>query len=110
MTGEDWVQERLNSYAEMFDFYLDGGTPPPPPPTGSQDPLGDYLHEAVTEPFNFLHCQEDTTWREVFKNSLMSFFTSMLKAYLPLEKEYQDEKKFIVAEIFNGKSGNKNHK
>ena len=96
MTGEDWVQERLNSYAEMFDFYLDGGTPPPPP-TGSQDPLGNYLHEAVTEPFNFLHCQEDTTWREVFKSSLMSFFTSMLKVYLPLEKEHQDEKKFIVA-------------
>lgn len=96
MTGEDWIQERLNSYSEMFDFYLDRGTPPPPS-EGSQDPLGDYLHEAVTEPFNFLHCQEDTTWREVFKNSLMSFFTSMLKAYLPLEEEHREEQKLIVS-------------
>lgn len=87
MTDEELIQERLNKYSEMFDLYLDRGTPPPMQPESSQDPLQDYLQEAVSEPFNYFHCQEDTTWREVFKSSLLAFFTSMLKAYLPLEKE-----------------------
>lgn len=96
MTSDDLVQERLNMYSEMFDLYLDRGTPPPTQPEGLQDPLQDYLQEAVSEPFNYFHCQEDTTWREVFKSSLLAFFMSMLKAYLPLEKEQQEEKKFIA--------------
>lgn len=95
MTDEELIQERLNTYSEMFDLYLDRGTPHPTQPKSSQDPLQDYLQEAVYEPFNYFHCQEDTTWREVFKSSLLAFFTSMLKAYLPLEKEQQEEQRFI---------------
>ena len=95
MTDEELIQERLNMYSEMFDLYLDRGTPHPTQPESSQDPLQDYLQEAVSEPFNYFHCQEDTTWREVFKSSLLAFFTSMLKAYLPLEKEQQEEQRFI---------------
>jgi len=95
MTEEELIQERLNMYSEMFDLYIDRGTSPPTQPDGSQDPLQDYLQEAVSEPFNYFHCQEDTTWREVFKSSLLAFFASMLKVYIPLEKERQEEQRFM---------------
>lgn len=98
MTDAEIIQERLDKYSALFDLYLDQGTPPSPPPEeGTQDPLQDYLQEAVSEPFNYLHSQEDTTWREVFKNSLLGFFTAMLKAFLPLEREQQEEHKVILS-------------
>ena len=96
MTDAEIIQERLDKYSALFDLYLDRDTPPlPPSEERTQDPLQDYLREAVSEPFNYLHSQEDTTWREVFKNSLMGFFTAMLKAFLPLEREQQEEQKVI---------------
>ena len=96
MTDAEIIQERLDKYSALFDLDLDRGTPPlPPSEEGTQDPLQEYLQEAVSEPFNYLHSQEDTTWREVFKNSLMGFFSALLKAFLPLEREQQEEQKVI---------------
>lgn len=102
MIGNNWIQQQLNHYSECFDLYLERGDVPPPPPEGSSDPLQDYLQEALSEPFNYLHCQEDPIWRDIFKSSLMSFFSTMLSDYYTMEMEYQKEMNLIRG-FFNAK-------
>jgi uncharacterized protein with von Willebrand factor type A (vWA) domain len=107
MTDVAWIQEKLEKYSSLFDLYMEQENPPIPPPLeGSDDPLLDYLQEAVLEPFNWLHSKEDTTWREVFKSSLMGFFTAMLKDFFPLEHELQTEMALIQS-FFDATIGEK---
>jgi len=90
MINEQLLHERIDNYARIFDLVLDN-------PESAQafasdeDPLLQYLCEAINEPSNRLHCEEDPVWREVFRSSLMSFLESMLKIFMPLEQKYDDE-------------------
>lgn len=80
MTEEEYVQQRVDHYAALFDLYLDTGRMPPPQ---APDPLQEYIQEALSEPSNLLHCQHDPMWREVFRNAILDFATVMLRAFVP---------------------------
>lgn len=97
MNEQAFIKQRLNSYSELFDMYMDTGAVQPPKPNADPDPLRDYLIEAMSEPSNHFHCQEDEDWREVFKNSLFEFLSVMVNAFVPLEQLRQDERKFRLA-------------
>lgn len=93
MNEQSFIKQRLDSYSELFDMYMDTGAVQPPKPNADPDPLRDYLIEAISEPSNYFHCKEDEDWREVFKNSLFEFLSAMLNAFIPLEQHRQDERR-----------------
>ena len=97
MNEQSFIKQRLDSYSELFDMYMDTGVVQPPKPNADPDPLREYLIEAISEPSNHFHCQEDEDWREVFKNSLFEFLSVMVNAFVPLEQLRQDERKFRLA-------------
>ena len=97
MNEQSFIKQRLDSYSELFDMYMDTGVVQPPKPNADTDPLREYLIEAISEPSNHFHCQEDEDWREVFKNSLFEFLSVMVNAFVPLEQLRQDERKFRLA-------------
>ena len=97
MTDEEIIEQQLNHYSQLFDHYVDQPSPPSIPPEGTQDPLLDYLQEVLADPSNFLHAREDFTWRELFKSSLLNFFTAMLKSFLALEREQHKEMQILQA-------------
>lgn len=97
MNEQSFIKQRLDSYSELFDMYMDTGVVQSPKPNADPDPLREYLIEAISEPSNHFHCQEDEDWREVFKNSLFEFLSVMVNAFVPLEQLRQDERKFRLA-------------
>lgn len=97
MNEQSFIKQRLDSYSELFDMYMDTGVVQPPKPNTDPDPLREYLIEAISEPSNHFHCLEDEDWREVFKNSLFEFLSVMVNAFVPLEQLRQDERKFRLA-------------
>ena len=97
MNEQSFIKQRLDSYSELFDMYMDTGVVQPPKPNADPDPLREYLIEAISEPSNHFHCLEDEDWREVFKNSLFEFLSVMVNAFVPLEQLRQDERKFRLA-------------
>lgn len=98
MTTEEQIAQRLETYAQMFDMYIEQTGTPPPPKGELQpfpDPLAEYLRETTADPFNAQHCKDDEEWRESLKSSLMEFFRNMLALYIPLETAQQNELLFI---------------
>ena len=94
MSEDEVLKQRLDRYSELFDLYVDGD-PSALMVDTKDDPLGEYLQEVVLDSINHMHCQEDPIWREVFKTSLMTFFEVVLKNYMTLEKEHEQETMFI---------------
>ena len=94
MSEDEVLKQRLDRYSELFDLYVDGD-PSALMVDTKDDPLGEYLQEVALDSINHMHCQEDPIWREVFKTSLMTFFEVVLKNYMTLEKEHEQETMFI---------------
>ena len=98
MMDSDLILTQMNQYSDLFDLYIEQDRPPShPTPEGKLDPLLDYLQEEVADQYNFRLAKCDSIWRDVFKSSLLSFFETMLKSFLPLDKEQQKEFELIEA-------------
>ena len=64
------IDNQLDSYAEVFDFYMDRGQLPP---EYEGDVLGEYIKEVIEEPGNREICQNNSSWRDIFKNITFGF-------------------------------------
>lgn len=91
MTDYSNIDAKLEEYSEVFDIYLDGGEVPPP---DGQDPLRDYLYDVIDN--NPQLDVSDSTWTEVLKESLMSYFSQLLVAFAEIQAEMERELAFIA--------------
>ena len=88
------MEEQLQNYSEVFDFYMDRGHLP------SQyqgDILGEYMKEVMDEPENQNVCQKDDLWKEILKTSLLDFFRTLLPFFNSYDANKEKEQKYIQA-------------
>ena len=91
MTDYSNIDAKLEEYSEVFDIYLDGGKLPP---TDGQDPLRDYIVSVIDN--NPQLDVSDSTWTEVLKESLMSYFSQLLVAFAEIQAEMERELTIIA--------------
>ena len=91
MTDYSNIDAKLEEYSEVFDIYLDGGKLPP---TDGQDPLRDYIVSVIDN--NPQLDVSDSTWTEVLKESLMSYFSQLLVAFAEIQAEMEREQTIIA--------------
>ncbi len=91
MTKEDYVDSKVSLYSEVFDFYMDCGEMPDNLPEG--DLLGGYIKSVIDS--NPQLDSQDSTWKEVLKDDLLSFLSSVAEAFFSIEQECVNELAFI---------------
>lgn len=92
------IDAKLDAYSDAFDFYMDCGEMPPTIP--KDDALGEYMKEVIDN--NPQIDGTDPIWREVLKEDLISFFSSLLRVFKTIQQEMMQEL-FLIAQ-FNAAS------
>ena len=93
MEKEEYINQRVAMYNEAFDFYMDCGHMSDMVPDG--DMLAGYMKSVIDA--NPQLDSQDTTWKEVLKDDLLSFLSAILGAFFEIEQEHQKEMAFIEA-------------
>ena len=91
MKKEEYIDSKISTYSEAFDFYMDCGQMPDDVPKG--DLLAGYM-QSVIDANPQLDSQDDT-WKEVLKDDLLAFLSSLLGVFFQMEEEHQKEVDFI---------------
>ncbi len=91
MEKEEYIDQRMVTYSEAFDFYMDCGQLPDMMPSG--DLLSGYMKSVIDA--NPQLDSQDATWKEVLKDDLLSFLSALLGAFFEVEQAYQKETDFI---------------
>lgn len=91
MKKEEYIDSKISTYSEAFEFYMDCGQMPDDVPKG--DLLAGYM-QSVIDANPQLDSQDDT-WKEVLKDDLMAFLSSLLGVFYQEEQEHQKEMAFI---------------
>lgn len=88
------IDSQLQNYAEVFDFYIERGKLPPP---YQGDMLAEYMKAVLDEPENQHIYQQDSTWREILKVSLLDFFNGLLPFFNTYDEKKREEQAYIGA-------------
>lgn len=91
MTKDEYIDERLATYNDAFDFYFDCGKMPDNIDNG--DLLGDYIKSVIDA--NPQLESQDPLWKEVLKDDLLSFLSAILLAFFPVEEDHKKEQAYI---------------
>ena len=91
MTNQEYIDNRLATYNEAFDFYMDCGELPKNIEEG--DILGAYLKSVIDS--NPQLDSQDPLWMEVLKDDLLAFLSAMLSAFMPIEDSHKKEQASI---------------
>lgn len=91
MKKEEYIDSKISTYSEAFEFYMDCGQMPDDVPKG--DLLAGYM-QSVIDANPQLDSQDDT-WKEVLKDDLLAFLSSLLGVFFQEELEHQKEMEFI---------------
>ena len=91
MTNQEYIDNRLATYNEAFDFYMDCGEMPKSIEKG--DILGAYLKSVIDS--NPQLDSQDPLWMEVLKDDLLAFLSAMLSAFVPVEEAHKKEQAYI---------------
>lgn len=91
MEKEEYIDQRVAVYSEAFDFYMDCGQMPDLVPSG--DLLAGYI-KYVIDANPQLHSQE-SAWKEVLKDDLLAFLSTLLGAFFEIEQAHQKDLAFI---------------
>lgn len=91
MTKDEYIDERLATYSDAFDFYFDCGEMPDNLDKG--DMLADYIKSVIDA--NPQLRSQDPLWKEVLKDDLLSFLSAILSAFLPVEEDHMKELAYI---------------
>ena len=86
------IDNQLDSYAEVFDFYMDRGQLPP---EYEGDVLGEYIKEVIEEPGNREICQNNSLWRDILKTSLLDFVRNLLPYFNAYDRQKKKEDAYI---------------
>ena len=86
------VDAKLDEYSEAFDFYLECGEMPPS--MSDDDCLAGYMREVIDN--NPQIDGSDSTWVEVLKENLISFFAAMLEQFRAMQLEAMKELTLIA--------------
>lgn len=86
------IDARLDEYSEAFDFYMERGEMPPT--MSSDDCLAGYMQEVIDN--NPQIDGSDSTWVEVLKEDLISFFTALLEQFRAMQLEAMKELALIA--------------
>lgn len=91
MKKEEYIDSKISTYSEAFEFYMDCGQMPDDIPKG--DLLAGYM-QSVIDANPQLDSQDDT-WKEVLKDDLLAFLSSLLGVFFQVEEEHQKEVDFV---------------
>ena len=91
MGKEEYIDSKISAYSEAFDFYMDCGQMPDDVPKG--DLLAGYMKSVIDA--NPQLDSQDTTWKEVLKDDLLAFLSSLLGIFFQVEQAHQKEMSFI---------------
>ena len=91
MEKEEYIDQRVATYSEAFDFYMDCGQLPDMVPSG--DLLSGYMKSVIDA--NPQLDSQDATWKEVLKDDLLAFLSALLGAFFDVEQARQKETDFI---------------
>lgn len=86
------IDNQLDSYAEVFDFYMDRGQLPP---EYDGDVLGEYIKEVIEVPGNREICQNNSSWRDILKTSLLDFVRNLLPYFNAYDRQKKKEDAYI---------------
>lgn len=86
------VDANLEEYSEAFDFYMECGEMPPSIPP--DDCLAGYMQEVIDN--NPQIDGSDSTWVEVLKEDLISFFNALLEQFRAMQIEAMKELALIA--------------
>lgn len=86
------IDNQLDSYAEVFDFYMNRGQLPP---EYEGDVLGEYIKEVIEEPGNREICQNNSSWRDILKTSLLDFVRNLLPYFNAYDRQKKKEDAYI---------------
>lgn len=86
------VDAKLEEYSEAFDFYMECGEMPPSIPP--DDCLAGYMQEVIDN--NPQIDGSDSTWVEVLKEDLISFFNALLEQFRAMQIEAMKELALIA--------------
>ena len=86
------IDAKLEEYSEAFDFYMECGEMPPTMPP--DDCLAGYMQEVIDN--NPQIDGSDSTWVEVLKEDLISFFTALLEQFRAMQIEAMKELAMIT--------------
>lgn len=92
MTDYTDVDAKLEEYSEAFDFYMECGEMPPSIPP--DDCLAGYMQEVIDN--NPQIDGSDSTWVEVLKEDLISFFNALLEQFRAMQIEAMKELALIA--------------
>ncbi|MBD5222732.1 MAG: hypothetical protein HDS71_01540 [Bacteroidales bacterium] len=86
------VDAKLEEYSEVFDIYMESGEMPPTMP--EEDCLAGYMKEVIDN--NPQIDGTDTTWVEVLKDGLISYFAALLEQFRAMQLEAMKELALIA--------------
>lgn len=89
---ESNLENRINAYAEVFDFYLEHGVLPD---TYQEDILGKYIKNILDEPSNYYLCRNDEVWKELLKASVLEFFSHILPRFDDIDRQKKEEIQYV---------------
>lgn len=91
MEKEEYIDQRVAAYSEVFDFYMDCGQLPDMVQDG--DLLAGYMKSVIDA--NPQLDSQDNTWKEVLKDDLLAFLSALLGAFFEIEQAHQKETELI---------------
>ena len=86
------VDAKLEEYSEAFDIYMESGEMPPTMP--EEDCLAGYMKKVIDN--NPQIDGTDTTWVEVLKDGLISYFAALLEQFRAMQLEAMKELALIA--------------
>lgn len=86
------VDAKLEEYSDAFDIYMESGEMPPTMP--EEDCLAGYMKEVIDN--NPQIDGSDSTWVEVLKDGLISYFAALLEQFRAMQLETMKELALIA--------------
>lgn len=77
MSDTERINNRIDTYSEAFDFYIERREMPPE--IAADDQLGAYMRQVIDENPHLVSV--DPLWAEVLKENLMDFFSGVAAAF-----------------------------
>lgn len=84
MIVEPFLENKLEEYSELFDYYVKTQILPK---NYQKDVFGTYLKDVLDDPINQYWCRTDVVWRELLKSALISFLSRCCILLLPLKQK-----------------------
>ncbi|WP_303044584.1 hypothetical protein [Paramuribaculum intestinale] len=87
MSDTERINNRIDTYSEAFDFYIERREMPPE--IAADDQLGAYMRQVIDENPHLVSV--DPLWAEVLKENLMDFFQALLQHFAIVEQQLAAE-------------------